>query len=241
MHYTFKPSIFMTLATLLVMALCIKLGLWQYHRAEAKQALQGRLEAGMLLAPVDLPQTISEEWRYRRVKFTGTYEAKFQFFLDNQVENNVVGYHVMTPLKLEGSKQYVLVDRGWIVGALDRKPPQAEVPQGRQEIVGDIFIPLTKAFTLETPTQDGQWQTVWQSIDLARYSKAVGAQVKPFVVRLDAQSNAGGFSRNWPKPGERVRIHLGYAYQWFGFAATLFVIFIVLNVKKVVKASCQKI
>ena len=223
----------MTLATLLVMALCIKLGLWQYDKAQVKQALQARLEAGMLLAPVDLPPTVTEEWRYRRVKFAGTYAPKYQVLLDNQVESNVVGYHVMTPIKLEGVNQYVLVDRGWIVGSLDRKVPVAFVPEGKQEIVGDIFFPVTKAFTLEAPVADGKWQTVWQSMDLQRYAKAASADVRPFEVRLDPQSNAGGYSRNWPKPGERVSMHLGYAYQWFGFALTLFVIFIVLNVKKV--------
>ena len=69
--------------------------------------------------------------------------------------------------------------------------------------------------------------------DMARYAKSVPFAVQPFVVRLDANSNAGGFVRNWPPPGERVSMHLGYAYQWFGFALTLLVIFIVLNVKKV--------
>ncbi len=238
MKYTFKPSIFMTLATLLVMAICIKLGMWQYNKAEAKQALQTRLEAGMLLAPVDLPREIDnvETWRYRRVKFAGIYEPKYQILLDNQVDNNVVGYHVLTPIKLEDTNQYVLVDRGWIVGSLDRKVPMVSAPKGRQEIVGDIFIPLAKAFTLEAPAKYGKWQAVWQSVDLARYSKAVSADVRPFVVRLDAQSKAGGFSRTWPRPGEKVTMHLGYAYQWFGFALTLSVIFIVLNIKKVAES-----
>jgi len=48
-----------------------------------------------------------------------------------------------------------------------------------------------------------------------------------------ALSKTEGFVRNWPPPGERITMHLGYAYQWFGFALTLLVIYIVLNVKKV--------
>ena len=66
-------------------------------------------------------------------------------------------------------------------------------------------------------------------MDLARYAKVLGADVRPFVVRLDPLTK-NGFVRNWPKPGERVTMHLGYAYQWFGFALTLFVIYIILNV-----------
>jgi len=232
--YTFRPSIGMTLATLVVMAVCIKLGLWQYNKAEAKQALQRQLENSALAAPVSLPKAITEEWRYRRVKFVGTYEPRYQVLLDNQVESTVAGYHVLTPIRLANSNQYVLVNRGWVTGTLDRKQPVIKTPEGQQEIVGDIFIPLTKFFTLEEPQAiDGKWQVVWQHMDMQRYAKAVPFEVRPFVVRLDPLSMAGGFSRNWPRPGERVTIHLGYAYQWFGFALTLFVIYVVLNVKRV--------
>ena len=218
------------------MVLCIKLGFWQYSKAEAKQALQLKLEKGMLLLPVDLPRKIAdvEFWRYRRVKFSGTYEPKYQILLDNQVENTVAGYHVLTPVKLESSSQYVLVNRGWIVGSPDRKVPAIQTPVGKQEFVGDIYIPPEKFYSLETPQMnEGKWQLVWQNLDIKRYAKALPSELQPFVVRLDAQSKAGGFSRNWPHPGERVSMHLGYAYQWFGFALTLFVIYLVLNIKKV--------
>jgi surfeit locus 1 family protein len=154
--------------------------------------------------------------------------------LDNQVENTVVGYHVFTPMQVEGSQIYVLVNRGWIKGSLDRKPPVVIAPQGRQEIEGDIALPAKKFFTLEAPpATDGKWQQVWQNLDMQRYIKSAPFAVQPFIVRLDAKSAAGGFVRNWPPPGDRVSMHLGYAYQWFGFALTLLVIFIVLNVKKV--------
>lgn len=235
MKYTFRPSLFMTLATLVMMALCIKAGLWQYNKAELKQALQTQLTARLSEPPVALPDKIAdlEAWRFKRVKFAGTYDTRYQVLLDNQVENTVAGYHVLTPMQVEGGKLYVLVNRGWIAGTPDRKMPTVSTPQGRQQIEGDIGLPAAKFFTLEAPpATDGKWQQVWQNLDMARYTKSVPFAVQPFVVRLDAKSTAGGFVRNWPPPGERVSMHLGYAYQWFGFAATLLVIFIVLNVKQ---------
>jgi hypothetical protein len=36
MKYTFRPNIWMTLATLAVMALCIKAGLWQFNKASCQ-------------------------------------------------------------------------------------------------------------------------------------------------------------------------------------------------------------
>lgn len=241
MKYTFRPNIWMTLATLAVMMLCIKAGLWQLNKAESKQALQTQLNVRLSELPVGLPDKLLtgkladlEQWRYRRVKFAGVYNTRYQMLLDNQVENIVVGYHVLTPMQVEGSSYYVLVNRGWIPIAASRKVPVVLASQGRQEIEGDIALPSKRFFTLEAPpATDGKWQQVWQNLDMTRYAKSVPFAVQPFVVRLDGKSKADGFVRNWPPPGERVSMHLGYAYQWFGFALTLLVIYIVLNVKKV--------
>jgi surfeit locus 1 family protein len=226
----------MTVAMLVMFSLCIKLGLWQYNKAQLKQALQTQLDKHLVETPVALPDKITdpEAWRYRRVKFAGTYDARYQVLLDNQVENTVAGYHVLTPMQVEGSNLHVLVNRGWIPGALDRKVPIVSVPQGRQEVEGDIVQPPGKFFTLEAPAPaKADWQEVWQHMDMQRYAKLAPFAVQPYVVRLDPHSEAGGFVRNWPRPDDRITMHLGYAYQWFGFALTLLVIYIVLNIKKV--------
>ena len=248
MKYTFRPNVLMTLATILVMALCIKAGLWQYNKAQVKLALQTQLNARLAQPAEDLTDALTtrqgdgeQDLRYRRVKFTGVYDPKFQILLDNQVENTLAGYHVLTPMQVQGSKRYVLVNRGWIAGVPDqvgvnRKLPTIVTPQGQRVIEGDIALPATTFFSLESkPDLAQKWQPVWQHLDLQRYAKSVPFDVQKFVVRLDAKSKAGGFARNWPPPGNNVNMHLGYAYQWFGFAITLLVIYIVLNLKKKIK------
>jgi surfeit locus 1 family protein len=232
----------MTFLAFATIALCLKAGLWQYDKAASKQTLQTQLNARLAEPPVALPSKLAdlETWRYKRVKFAGVYDTRYQVLLDNQVENTVTGYHVLTPMQVEGSPLYVLVNRGWIaakpykMGVAAHELPQIITPQGRQEIEGDIGLPATQFFTLEAPpANDGKWQAVWQHLDLQRYAKSVPYATQPFVVRLNPQSSAGGYVRNWPVPGAKVTMHLGYAYQWFGFALTLLVIYIVLNVKKV--------
>jgi surfeit locus 1 family protein len=241
MKYTFRPNLWMTLLTMLMLGVCIKLGIWQYNKAASRQSLQTQLNARQSESAVALPDKIAtlESWRYKRVKFAGQYDTRYQILLDNQVHKTVAGFHVFTPVQVEGSNTYVLVNRGWVprkaakVGEIPQ-PPIIETPQGKQQIEGDIGLPANKFFTMDTPpATDDKLQLVWQNLDMARYAKSVPFAVQPFVVRLDAQSAAGGFVRNWPPPGERVSMHLGYAYQWFGFALTLLVIYIVLNVKKV--------
>jgi surfeit locus 1 family protein len=243
--YTFRPSVLMTLATIIVMALCIKAGLWQFNKAQAKLTLQTQLNARLTEPAVALTDALiagkiatSTDLRYLRVKFSGVYDTRYQVLLDNQVEKTVAGYHVLTPMQVQGSKLYVLVNRGWVAGVPDqvgvnRRLPTIETPQGPQAIEGDIAIPAAKFFSLETPpATDGKWQTIWQHLDMKRYAKSVPFGLQPFLVRLDAESEAGGYVRNWPPPGENISMHLGYAYQWFGFALTLLVIYIVLNLKK---------
>lgn len=219
-------------------SLCIRLGLWQYNKAQLKLALQTQLDKHLIEVPVALPDQIKDldAWRYRRVKFAGTYDTRYQVLLDNQVNDTVVGYHVLTPMQVEGSSLRVLVNRGWVPGTWDRKVPVVSTPVGRQEVEGDILQPPRKFFTLETKQSlQGDWQPVWQNMDMQRYAKQVPFAVQPYVVRLDSHSEAGGFVRNWPRPDDRISMHLGYAYQWFGFALTLLVIYIVLNFKKIDK------
>ncbi|OGV74278.1 MAG: hypothetical protein A3B82_04900 [Methylophilales bacterium RIFCSPHIGHO2_02_FULL_57_10] len=69
-------------------------------------------------------------------------------------------------------------------------------------------------------------------MDMPRYAKAVPFVVLPFVIRLDASSQAGGFSRNWIKPAERIETHIGYAWQWWGFSVALVAIWVFVNVKR---------
>lgn len=224
------------LATIALVALFIRLGFWQLHKAEAKQELQAQLDRHLTETAVALPNEIDtpEDWRYRRVKVQGTYATQYQILLDNQVENGVAGYHVITPLRIANSERYILVNRGWIPAPAEHSMvPSVTTPTEPQEVTGSLWLPSTRIFALEAPPTATAWQPVWQNMDMERYLKSVPLQFYPLVVRLDPVSPAGGFVRNWPRPAERIATNLGYAYQWFGFAATLIAIYLVLSFKKV--------
>jgi surfeit locus 1 family protein len=219
---------------LLAVVVCIKLGLWQQHKAEAKQVLQAQLDRRLQEAPVALPDNIIdlEAWRYRRVKVRGSYDARYQILLDNQVEQDRAGYHVVTPLQLENGAR-VLVNRGWVAAPADHaNVPQIDTPAGMLEVEGIVWLPPERYFILGSAPEGGKWQAVWQNMDMKRYATLVPFAVQPFVIRLDAASSGGGFVRNWPKPAERIEMHVGYAYQWFGFALAFIVIYIVVNLRK---------
>lgn len=234
MNYQFRPPLIPTFAAIVAIAVMIKLGFWQYGKAQQKLALQAAYDARLKEPPVALPDSVAdvEPWRYRHVKAKGEYDVRYQILLDNQVENEMAGYHVITPFKPKGSGAYVLVDRGWIPMGDRRSLPRIETPQGLIDIRGAAWVPSTKFYELASPPENAGWQALWQNMDMKRYAKSVPFPVLPFVVRLDADSSAGGFVRNWPKPAERVETNIGYAWQWWGFSVAVVLIWIFVNLKR---------
>lgn len=244
-NFVFKPSLVGTIACLICIPLFIKFGLWQYHKAQQKIAIQAVYEAAKVNGALPFPVTLQAgltpaDWQYKKVTVSGEYAPQYQFLLDNQVENNRVGFHVITPLKISGTNDYVLVNRGWILGhATHASLPSFSTPSGMQTVVGQVWVPSRKIFSLEAktvpsaggPTQP--WQAVWQHMNLAAYQQRVPFTVSSMAIKLDPASEAGGFVRNWTVSAERITTHMGYAYQWFGFAVASLLIFLYMSISKV--------
>lgn len=202
-------------------------GMWQWNKAAAKEARQVLLDTRSAQAPVQLSSAPvnAEALRFSRVTVRGVYEPQYQILIDNRVHQERAGYHVITPLRIEsqdgakGSDMRVLVNRGWISAHSSRQMPTVETPAGTIELQATAIVPGTRFFTLAPEPASSGWQAVWQNLDLARYKQSVPFAVQPVVLQLDPESAGGGFVRDWPRPDERIERHIGYAWQWFGFAA----------------------
>lgn len=238
-RFAFKPTLLGSLLTLIFIPLFIKFGLWQYHKAELKQAIQVAYDQATVDAAFKFPLDVINvaDWNYKKVSVSGVYATKYQFLLDNQVEANRVGYHVITPLKISAT-HYVLVNRGWILGKdIHSELPLFDTPAGMQTVTGQVWLPSKKIFSLEDKKlQDSASQAldpVWQHMDMDKYQRLVPFKVSPLVIKLDQDSVAGGFVRNWQVPTARILTHIGYAYQWFGFAIATLLIYIYMSVFRV--------
>jgi surfeit locus 1 family protein len=215
--------------------LFIKLGLWQYSKAELRKEIQSSYNASLDQDALMLPNNLNnvDAWKYKKVKVKGHFETKYQILLDNQVEDNTAGFHVITPLKLEGRNDYVLINRGWVAGGNNHTDtPTISTPSESLEIIGLVWIPSKRIFTLESDIEKNKWNTVWQHMDMDRYQKNVPIHILPLVIKLDAKSNAGGFVRNWQLPPSKIATNMGYAYQWFGFTIASILIFLFTSIKK---------
>ncbi|MDI1298123.1 SURF1 family protein [Methylotenera sp.] len=251
MHrYVFQPTLVGVAVTLICIPLFIKLGLWQYNKAQQKQAVHEAYDQAKLDTALKFPVGLIDSnainidgWKYKKVTLQGVYETKYQFLLDNQVEGDRVGYHVITPLKIDNANEYVLVNRGWILGKdTHAELPLFNTPTGKQTLTGQIWVPSKKIFTLEGPDDSSTggsmsasqpWQQVWQNMSMAKYKHSVPLVVSELAIKLDQDSHAGGFVRNWQIPAERITSNLGYAYQWFGFAFATLLIFFYMSTAKI--------
>lgn len=239
--YQFRPTLLGWMITLICIPLFIKFGLWQYGKAQTKINIQEAYEQSINDTALSFPVNILElnkadknYWAYKKVAVTGTYEPKYAFLLDNQVESSRAGYHVITPLKITNSEHYVLVNRGWIPGnQLHTDVPNVDTPKETVKVEGQVWIPSAKFFTLEEKSGQLAFQPVRQNVDLAQYKKQVPMEVSALMIKLDPKSDAGGFVRNWLVPTKRIATHLGYAYQWFGFAITTLLIFIYMSFTRI--------
>ena len=248
LNVEFKPTLLGTLITIICIPTFIKLGFWQYDKAALKQKIQANFEQTNANQSPNLKDYFlnSEQLEFKKVEVDGEYDKQYQILIDNKVENSLAGYHVITPLKIKDSDTYVLVNRGWIQGSKSRADiPVFDTPTGSLKIKGMAWLPTKKIFTLEAKTPENkaaedksqaptnaEWQLVWQNLDMQKYVKSASIKILPIIVKLDNDSAAGGFVRNWEMSADRIVTHMGYAYQWFGFAFAALAIYLYLGIKK---------
>lgn len=229
--WEFAPSLWPTLAALLFFGLTLWLGNWQSERAEFKRALQARYDTASREAPIHVGATLLEPERvlYRRLEVEGVFDDAHTIFLDNRVTGGVAGYHVLTPLRINGSALAVLVNRGWsAAGATRAELPSVPPPSGRVKLEGMAVDPHTRYIELAPAVPQGR---VWQNLDFERYGRVTGLALQP-VLLLQTSDQADGLQRAWDRPDTGVNTHVGYALQWYGLAATLLALWLVLNVRR---------
>ncbi|MHB1527917.1 MAG: SURF1 family protein [Acidiferrobacteraceae bacterium] len=228
-----RPGLWPTLAAIAAIALFVRLGFWQLHRAHQAQAQRDAYQARIKQTPMAPGRGLWDpaKLRFRRVVVSGRYDPRHQILLDNQFSGANVGYDVLTPLHLAHSRFRVLVNRGWIPFNGDRAhPPLAAPLKGRQHVVGLVSVP-GRYFRLGRPRPPRPWHPIWEYLDLKLYRRAVPFPVEPVVILLSPR-NAGGYVRHWPPAGTKVAMYEGYAIQWFLFALIVVVIYVVVNRSK---------
>jgi len=222
---------------LIVTSLFIALGMWQLDRAEQKRTTFAEFERRGNAPQVDLNQSgvddAAELLGYRTAaagRYLGT-----TVLLDNQMHQGRAGYLVYTAFALDGRREIVLVNRGWINASADRgRAPEIATPIVSQRLEGRLSLPpegglRLKGSDLIEPLAGGMWRV--QGIDFTALNATVGAELLPITVLLNDNA-PDGFVRAWTPPGSGESRHFGYALQWFALAATVVVVTLVITLRR---------
>jgi cytochrome oxidase assembly protein ShyY1 len=181
----------------------------------------------MAITPLPAPAAIDGQ----RVQVEGTFVPARSIFLDNRTREGVAGFHVLTPLKLAGRNEHVMVLRGWVArDPFDRnRLPPVITPSDPVRVTGLAVAELQQPMMLGEEPVPGPGDRLWQHFDYAKFSGWAGITLHPVVVRQTAEPDyRDGLARDWNQPGVSVDRHRAYAFQWFALTAAAFVTWMVL-------------
>ncbi len=225
-------SAFATLILILLLSVFVSAGIWQLGRAGEKYDLRAAFSAGSITAV--LPELVSDneadDYRFRRFKLQGRYDAGRQILLDSIVEGGRVGYQVLTPFRTDD--ELVMVNRGWVPAAADRSVlPAIDVASDMRTITALLNRLPVPGMRLAAPAASPD---VWPQRMLFpardQIAAALDQPVPDYQLLLEADQ-PDGYLRDWRAVDVGPERHYGYAFQWFAFAVMALVIFCILNVR----------
>lgn len=217
-----------TLGVLLVAAVCIRLGFWQLDRLEQRRARNAAFREAQTFPPVSLDSALlvglardPERFVNRRVRLRGEWDAERTLVLRGRAQGGRPGVHLVTPLRIPGSGVAVLVNRGWVPSpdaATVDPAPFAE--PGLREVEGLVQrIPSTGNRGAPSVSRGGG--LTFQRLDRAALRDRLSYPVLPVYLQRvpNAAPSASVLPQPVPLPDLGEGPHLGYAVQWFSFAA----------------------
>lgn len=224
-------------------SLFISLGNWQLNRAEERRQIAQDIEQGRQSAPVVLTATADTEALkpWQSAQASGQWLAQFSVLLDNRNLDGKPGYWLATPLSL-GANKALLVLRGWVARPIGQFNPFPVIEQslGPVSVQGEIAMRVPQLFDIsDEPALDFEANPVVQhdakvstihldrleqrqNIALQAMSDATGLSFLPVVLLQTNDTDGGNLVRQWPTPSVDADTNIGYAMQWFSFAAIAF-------------------
>jgi surfeit locus 1 family protein len=206
----------------------LALGVWQLSRLQERRAQNARVEARLVEAPrpldsLDLAGDLAQ-FEYRPVVARGTFDFAQEVVWRTQAYQGSPGVHVITPLRLAGSEQAVLVDRGWIPALEAERASRAayQRPAGEVEIRGILRVPGQRRWSFEPQDIIPAGETRldgWFFLNIARLQTQIGYPLYPIMLQQAPDTAEMAL----PLATYDLQLddgsHLSYAVQWFAFAA----------------------
>lgn len=228
-----------TILAFIAAGVCVRLGFWQLDRLEWRVEHNRVVSERLALPPLPVTSAALDTTglAYRRVELRGAFDDARTFVLAGRAHQGMPGVHLITPLRLEGGGGVVLVNRGWL-----RAPDAATVHLEPSRVDGTVRLTgLAVPFFAKRASDDGERRDrssapirvdhpgpddraapVWFRPDDDAVRASLPYPVADFIVQA-LPEDAGEGAASQPIPLEPPELdrgpHLGYAIQWFSFAA----------------------
>jgi surfeit locus 1 family protein len=202
------------ITTLVMLAVLIGLGTWQLQRRTWKTGLLADIATAESAPAVKLTAMPAP---FSKISASGTLRRDLQARYGIELRGETLGAHLIVPLERPPAPP-LLVDLGWVP-----LKPQAPLVLPSGDIEG-FARPAESAGPFAA--RDNLTERLFYTLDPTVIGPALGlASVAPFVLTAIGPAQDGIYPQpvqTLPRPPNN---HLQYAFTWFGFAATLVVIF----------------
>jgi surfeit locus 1 family protein len=214
-----------SLLVLITILAFVRLGFWQLDRLSRRRANNAQVRAHTALSVLNLNQAtlalVPSDLQYRSAIVTGTFDTTGAVALGSEARNGTLGVHLLVPLVLQGSRQAILVDRGWVPApAMNLAAWEQYNLPGVVTVQGMLMLPQNSGASSTAPGQARVEHVT--SVNINVLSSQVAEPLLP--VYLQAAPEPGTSSPPYtelPKIDLSEGPHLGYALQWFAFAVVL--------------------
>lgn len=203
------------ITSLVVAAVCVRLGFWQAGKLRARRAANAVAYAARSEPAVLLPGR-HDSLDGRRIIASGSYDHAHDFVIRGREYQDTPGVQVVTPLRLTGSDTGVLVLRGFVpaADALSARPDTLQEPG--PQIIRGIALPLGSAPDSGAPRSVNGTVT-WRLVDRAMAAR-LPYPILPILIFQSGDSSLPRWPRRLDPPALDEGPYESYAIQWFAFA-----------------------
>lgn len=234
-HQPRTPRQWATLAVgvVVLVALCLVAGRWQWNRYVARETQIAQIEANYTAEPVPFGDVLSspgtaldEDDVWRPVTLEGRYEPDSTVLLRNRPVGGSPGFHVLVPFVTNPTPEapdglVVVVDRGFVPLGADAVTPGDLPTPPEGEVEATVTLRADEpASGKEAP--EGQVHAIAADQVLAAgpdgAAWADGRTVGAYGQLRTDEPAAAELLQPLPKPDTDPGSHLSYAFQWGVFA-----------------------
>jgi len=226
-RFLLRPSwVLLHVTVVATIVLMINLGLWQFDRYQERLDFNEIVSARIEAQPQDLNELLLEietgtkpanEAEWLNVFASGEYLDEQTVNAVNRSQGGFSGVDPLTPMRVAGGNQLVLVNRGFIAQSAQNQE-SAPAPVGTVEILSRVRVSeVRKTGGLSDPT-DGVLKEVI-NIDLNRLAQQIqGLNTEIFIEVLKSNPADSMLLVPIADPILSSGSHLSYTAQWFIFS-----------------------